>query len=330
MAQGFLTIDGVDYNEVWYGLLPVIDRYNERDRTDIETILANRNDERLKKYVLKSSNGFKKLGEVEHPDRQKVEWGKMVKMTTKYGSAYGYDLDFLKDATADDIKRTQADILEQDREMIKSLLLETCLTNSTNGFYNAAFDTLEGISAPPSYGQNTFLSTHTHYITAGATTLSFNNCTTIRNHIEEHGAPSTLVGFINGEDSGNIVNAMAPTTSTVYVSNPLTDSVITTGLIGNFGGINWVRTALMPAGYVLVVGTNPGVDNQKPVTIIHPTNASFRGLKLIEGNLPTFPLINSYFLHWATAKVVHRGNGVACQLTANASYTDPTFVNSFA
>lgn len=330
MAQGFMTKDGIDYNEVWHGLLPVVDRYNERDRTDIETLLANRNDESLKKYALKNSNGFKKLGEVEHPDRQKIAWGKLMKVTTKLGTAYGYDWEFLKDASADDIRKLQADILEQDREMIKSLLLETCLKSSTDGFYNAAFDTLEGIAAPPSYGQNTFAASHTHYITAGGTSVTLPVCTTIRQHIREHGAPSSLVGFISGTDEGNIVNAMAPTTSTVYVSNPITDKVAVDGFIGMFGGINWIVTELMPAGYVLVVGTNPGVDNQKPATIIHPTNPSFRGLKLIEGSLPTYPLINSYYLHWAAAKVIHRGNGVACQLTASASYTDPTLINSFA
>jgi hypothetical protein len=329
MAKGFMTIDQIDYNEVWYDLLPVIDRYNERDRTDIETILANRSDERLKKYVLKSSNAFTKLGEIEHPDRQKVEWGKMVKLTTKYGSAYGYDLNFLKDATADDIKRTQADILEQDREMVKNVLLQTCLKSSTNGWYNGSFDSLEGITAPPSYGQNSFDATHTHYIVAGATTVGFTLCTTICDHIEEHGAPSTLVGFINGTDAGNIVNAMAPTTSTVYVANPITDQVAVSGLIGMYGGINWIRTPLMPSGYVLVVGTNPGVDNQKPATLIHPTNTSFRGLQLIDGNFPKYPLINSYFLHWVTAKVVKRGNGVACKLAANGDWSDPSFIVDF-
>ena len=329
MAKGFLTVDGIDYNEVWYGLLPVIDRYNEVDRTDIESILANRNDESLKKYVLQSSNGFAKLGEVEHPDRQKVGYGKLIKVTTKYGSAYGYDWEFLKDAKAQDIRDTQASILEQDRQMVKIILLETCIKSSTDGFYNGSYDSLEDITKPPDYGQNTFASSHTHYITSGATTLTYANCTTIRHHIQEHGAPATLVGFINSTDEGAIVNAMVPTNSNVQVSNPITDKVSTEGFIGKFGGINWIGTELMPAGYVLVVGSNPSVDALKPATLIHPTNPSFRGLKLIDGNLPNFPLINSYFLHWATAKVIHRGNGVACQLTANASYTDPTFITSF-
>ena len=327
--QGFLTKDGIDYNEVWNELLPVIDRYNEVDRTDIETILANRNDESLKKYVLQSTNGFTKLGEIEHPNRQKVEYGKMIKVASKYGSAYGYDLDYLKDAKAQDIKDTQASILEQDRTMVKTILLETCLKNSTNGWYNGNFDSLEGITKPPDYGQNTFSASHDHYIVAGSTTVTYAVCTTIRHHIVEHGAPSTFVGFINSTDEGAIVNAMVPTNSTVYVSNPITDKVATEGFIGKYGGINWIGTELMPAGYVLVVGTNPSVDNMKPATIIHPTNTSFRGLKLVDGNFPKYPLINSYFLHWAAAKVIHRGNGVACKLAASGPWADPSFITEF-
>ena len=324
MAKGLFTIDGIDYNEVWNNYLtPAIDRYNEVDETDLEALLAVRDDERIKKYLVRTTDAFSKLADGERPDRSKAKYGKFQGLTQKFGAGYGYTFDFLKDANLQMIIDHQANILELDRENIRNEILKACLLNSTDGFYNGSFETNEGISAPPKYGANTFSASHTHYIGSTKTAVDLELCADIRAHIREHGHKGRLVGFINSADEKALTKIFVPTSSSLTVANPLTDLVAVDGYINRAGGIDWVATEIIPSGYILVVATNPEVDAQKPVALIEPINDSYKGLLLLPGDNKDYPIINSYYLRWIGAKVIHRGAGVAVQLDS-ASYNDPS------
>jgi hypothetical protein len=324
MGKGYMTIDNVDYNEIWNNFItPGVERYNEKDKTDLEALLAVWDDEQIKKYLVSQGNTFKKLAHIEQPDRQKMAKGKFQGLSEKFGTGFSFDEDFLKDAKEQDILDYQADLLEQDRDNIRLALLKTCMLTSTDGFFNGSFESNEGITAPPKYGANTFAAGHTHYITVGATTLDLGFCATARKHIREHGFQERLVGFVNSTDEEAVTKMLMPTSSSVKVSNPLTDQVAVEGYINRAGGIDWVSTELMPAGWGLVVATNPAVARRKPVRLIWPTNASFRGLRIIKGSDSDWPIRDAYYSRFMGAKVFHRAAGIAFQLTANASYTNP-------
>ena len=328
MAKGLMTLDNVDFNEVWNNFLtPTVDRYNERDRTDFEALLCRRKDEQIVKTMINNTQGFKKEGTITRSDNQYADYGTFQGFLDKIGTGFAYDEEFLMHANLQTIIDTQNDILEQHRTYIRSLILQTCLNNTTDGFFNADFDTGEGITAPPNYGENSFVAGHTHYITSGADTLTLPNCTTCRHHIIQHGVKGSIVGFINSTDEGAITNSLMPTNAGVQVSNPITDKVVVDNVIGVLGGITWIVTESMPSGYVLVVGTNASIGADKPVRLIEPTNTSFRGLRIIEGARPAYPIFGSQYKSHIGGKVFHRGWGVAMQLTAEATYSNPTFLS---
>lgn len=327
MQKGYYTKDNIDYNEIWNNILiPGIDRYNEVDKTDLEALFAIWADESISSYMVRSGNTFQKLGEIERPDRwRNLPKGKFQGITEKFGTGTSMDEDYLKDANASDVANFQADILNQDRENIRSILLSVALLSSTDGFYNGAYASDEGITMPPKYGTIIHAAGHTHYITAGKTYLDLDFCADLREHLIHHGyGKVNLVGLINPADEKAVTKLVLPTATGIKVSNPLTDQVSIEGYITKAGGIEWVETAAVPAGYGVVIATNPSVDAQKPIRLIYPTNVSFRGLRIIPGNDASWPIRNSYYSRYLGAKVLHRGAGIVFQLTASGTYTDPT------
>jgi hypothetical protein len=328
MGKGLLTIDGISWAEVWNNsLIPGIERYNQYDQTDIEVLLAAPRDEKRSQYFIANGNAFAEMGQLQRPDPQKMVRGYFQGFTKKFGTSYGYTFDWLKDATSKDIEALQADILRQDRDNKRDVILKAGLYTSTDGFWNGSYETApsEGITAPPPYGKNTFSANHSHYIGTSQTTILLTEVAEWRTHIREHGFQGPIVGFINSTDSKAIAKALLPTDSGIKVSNPLTDFVSINGYIGRAGGVDWTETEWVPSGYVLLYATavGAGSDSAKPVRLIEPTNPSFRGLIIIPGENPQYPIINSYYLRYLGAKVLHRGAGVAVKL-GNATYSNPT------
>jgi hypothetical protein len=324
MAKGFYTLDGVDWREVWDGyLLKGIDRYNEVDETDLAALLCVKDDEVRKKYLVRTTNTFQQLAHGERPELRKGQTGAFQKLTEKFGTEVGYDFDLLKDMKFQDILDYHAGILEQDRENIRNEILKAMLYSSTDGFYNGSFESDEGITKPPDYGQNTFLAAHTHYISTSEDTILLTEAADWRKHLREHGHKGRYIGFVNSDNATDVTKMLVPTSSDVKISNPLTDFVSVEGYIAKSAGIEWLETELMPSGYVLVVSTDINSNRGKPTKLIHPTNESYRGLKLVQGGNGEYPIIDSYYLRWLGAKVLARGAGIAIKLDSN-SWSNPS------
>jgi hypothetical protein len=327
MAKGLFTLDNVDWREVWDNyLLPGIDRYNEFDKTDFAALLCQEDDETRKKYLLRTANTFQSLAHGERPEFRKGVKGSFQKLTEKFGTGIGYDLDTLKDMRLQDILDYQAGIIIQDRENIRSEILKAMLQSSTDGFFNAAFESDEGITAPPPYGQNTFLASHTHYLGTASSEILLVEIPDWRKHIIEHGFGKNIIGFINSAQEADIAKMLTPSTAgTLKVANPLTDKIAVDGYLARAGGVEWVTTECMPEDYVLLVSTDLNANMNKPAKLIYPTNSSYRGLLLLHGGNGQYPIIDSYYLRWLGAKVLHRGAGVVVRL-GNANWADPTIV----
>jgi len=185
---------------------------------------------------------------------------------------------------------------------------------------------LEGLSVPPPYEQNVFVAGHTHYYGSNTATITQAVISAARKHIVEHGNGGRLVGFINSADEEDLVNLMSPTSATVKVANPITDKFAIDGYISRMFGDDWIRTEVIPAGYMIISEVAPS-DAAKVCRFIVPTNPSFRGLKIIPGARPDYPLIGSYYLEFCGAKIWDRGAGVAIQIVdGSTTYTDPDLV----
>ena len=326
MPLGYFTTDNINYNDVWKKyILPGVDRYNRIDKVDLKAMLCSDNDETIKSVYVGNSGAMQELGETEKPDVRKMATGKFQGLTKYFGSGYGYTYLWLKDKSLQLITDLQANIMEQSRKNHRKQILSAMFTDSTNGFWNGSFGSLEGLTTPPTYEQNTFGAGHTHYYGSNTTTITQAVISAARKHIVEHGNGGRLVGFINSDDEEDLVNLMSPTSSTVKVSNPITDKFAIDGYIDRMFGVDWIRTEIIPAGYMLIVEVATTSAN-KVCKFNVPTNPSFRGLKIHPGSNPSWPILESFYTELCGAKVWDRGAGVSIQIHASTAYTDPTII----
>ncbi|MFA5036681.1 MAG: hypothetical protein WC479_05845 [Candidatus Izemoplasmatales bacterium] len=333
--SGYLTTDGVDLNEVYYNtVVPSISRYNNYDFFPFRETLCSDGDESYIKFPLDRIT-FDSLGEAEVPSAKKLKWGRFIGTTSKTGAAFGYTMDFLKDASSRMINDVQAEIYAADRNAVMNKVLNVCLDSaSSDGFYNTYFDSesdmkaYSNVGAPPAYGQNTFTAAHTHYVPLNSTSIALTDITSAKHHIAEHGSPSKLVAFINSEQVEvfeNLAGWNYSTTATYLIPNPITDKTAIDGFQTRWLGIDFFQTEAIPAGYVLIVDVGTGGGYDKPVKFIEPKNASFRGLQLLPGNaIKDYPIIESYFLRWMGAKVWKRAAGIVLQAKSGTTYSAPT------
>lgn len=222
------------------------------------------------------------------------------------------------------------------------------------GFYNNDGE------VPPPYKTNTFLGTHNHYKTSGEDSILRANDldTLIIDDFAEHGYRMEegyrLVAMVNTVLGNQIrefrkgfpVAAAGPPILVparydfIGASNQPGQFVdLTTQLvgqtrigptleglssIGTYGPLIIVEDDWLPEDYVFAFATGGSESLNNPVGLREHAQASLRGLRLVKGRNPDYPLIDSF---WATGfgtGVRQRGAGIVLQVAADATYDIPT------
>lgn len=329
--KGFTTTDGIDLNEILYGtVLPIIDLYNAEELLDLRALHCVDGDESYFKFDASGKWKFKQLAEAEKPTARKKVYGKRQKDTEKFGLDIDYTFDWLMSemSSAAEIASLAAKAVSRDRALQTSIILDVCAQSSTDGFFNGSFSSDEKMSAPPTYGQSTFASTHTHYVGAGATTLALTHITAAKKHLKEHGYNGPIMGLCNADFFNKIEDLAGfywSTTATYAIPTPVQDQVAVDGFKGRLLGIDWKETEWMPDSYFLLLGSAAG--QGKPIRYIQKKNPSAQGLILCPGAYDVrYPIIDATYLHWLAAQVLYRGAGVMYYL--DTSWSDPTAITT--
>ena len=215
------------------------------------------------------------------------------------------------------------------------------------GLYNGT----DGITPPDHLGQ-TFPANTSHYLASGNATLDSldieDSVRMIRDKVYGLGNGSHLVIFANPREStlipqwraGKESRTGGPVSAWDFIPSKassfpyLTDKAIVgetapvdyNGLeiLGSLGPTWLSESHFIPPGYVLVAATSgPGAENNAAGVREHEL-PEHQGLKLIPGDRPGYPLINSFYSRCFGTGVRHRGAAVAIQVTANATYSAPS------
>jgi len=329
--KGFTTTDGIDYNTILYDtLLPGIDLYNAEEELDIRSLLCSDWDESYYEFDVSGRWKFTKLAEGEKPTSRKRVKGKKQKDTTKFGLDVDYTYDWLISdmASSSEVIALGQKAMTRDRALQTATILDVCVQSSTDGFYNAAFSANEKITAPPSFGQATFASTHTHYVAAGATTLALTHITAAKKHIKEHGYKGRIIGFCNSDFFQKIEDLSGfywSTTATYAIPTPIQDQVALDGFRGRLLGIDWTESEWIPDDYFILIGTTQG--QGKPIHYIQKKKPIAKGLILTQGSYDVhYPIVDATYLHWLAAQVLYRGAGVVYYL--NTTWANPTAITT--
>lgn len=345
------TADGSSLNRMWREFQETIRLWN-RDRNFLVQLLTYTVGDPTERVMQPSEEDFEEASEFGEPKGIRLGTPFILGFPFKwFDLAIRYTWMFLAEASADQVRELNNTALEADNRLMFTRVLRAIFnaTNETatiNGqavnvyrFYNN-----DG-TVPPKWKNTTHAGTHTHYITSGAATVDAGDLTDMENHLKHHGYDINrgydLVLLVNSAQGATIRTFKVGVGGATYdfipsqgvgggVFLPANGGIVARpggrnipGLIGTYGPWLVVEEDYIPAGYMFGFATAGERNIGNPVGIREHQQPGLRGLRLVKGREPDYPLIDSFYQHGFGAGIRHRGAGIVMQVTASASYTAP-------
>jgi len=359
MAAGDLltqTIDGFDLNTIWTEFQAAISLVNAQ-RTTLTQLLTFPVTANVERVAQISQASFEKASEYGEP--------RALRPAGSYFTL-GYDIDdydlaarftwkFLRDAPRTQVEAINSMAVEADNRLIYNKVMDS-LYNPTNRIASIngsdvnvyALYNNDG-TVPPKYKTNVFDGTHTHYLVAGNALVQSGDLDDMYEHVRHHG-----YSFENGVRHLVFVNpAQAKVIQTFRIATGASwDFIPSTGMpamflpkdvtifngsqapavisgipvVGSYGPMTILADDMFPAGYMALIATGGPQNLRNPVGFREHENASFRGLRLVKGATPDYPLIDSFYQRTFGTGIRQRGGSVIMQIKASGTYDIPVFL----
>lgn len=235
-------------------------------------------------------------------------------------------------------------------ELMRALFsnVNTTATIKGNAYNVYRFYNNDG-TVPPTYKTNTFLGSHTHYVRSGAATIDSGDLNEISDDFDAHGYTQLLgytrvvmVNKVEGDvirtfkavqnggtakwdflpatnQPGTFVNQ----TNIVIGQGPPAGTLRGLNVIGSYGTLLIVQDDWWPAGYIAGIATGGENNLVNPIGIRQHANANLRGLRLVKGKTPDYPLIDSFWMAGFGFGTRQRGAGYVMQIATAGSYAPP-------
>lgn len=348
------TIDGFDLNSLWTEFQQTMAVQNAQRQTMVNflTFGVTNPQERVPQV---NSGKFERASEYGEP--------RGIRPAAGYFNL-GYDFDwydlaarftwkFLAEAPASQVEAINSMAITADNELVFGKVMDALFQNANreadiNGVQDVPVYALYNAdgTVPPSYKSNTFDGTHTHYMVSGAAALVSGDIDDMYENLRHHG-----YSFENGTRVLMLVNSAqsAPIRTFRVATGAAWDFIPAAGapglflprdqalfgtqvaaslqglnVIGSYGPVVIIEEDLIPPGYVLMTGSG-GPDNlQNPVGFRQHANASLRGLRLVKGPNPDYPLIDSFYNRGFGTGIRQRGGSVVMQVKESGAYEPPT------
>lgn len=355
------TPDGVDLNRLWNEFQQTMTMYNEKRDGLVRflTFPVNVPTE----FVFQGGSLAEMEEATEYglpvgyrPDTTYLTMG----YDFKWRDIGGYfTWQFLADAPSNQVQAFNNMAMEADNRSVFKRVMFTLFNNArrTNAegnvvypFYNG--QTVDALDTPPVYGAITHAAGHNHFLTIGAT-LEPADVEGMETHLQHHGYKksngNTLVLMVNkaqGDamrnwrstaNGGTGLYDFIPAQNTPAFLLPINQRVADSAnqpagqyqgltVIGAYGDFLVVQEDYIPAGYLVGFATGGQDSLSNPVGFREHATASLRGLRLVKGRTPDYPLIDSVYNHGFGTGVRHRGGTVIAQMTAGAYSIPAEFV----
>lgn len=363
-AQGFnaagdlvtQTTDGFDLNSLWTEFQAAVALINA-ERSAIVDFLTFPVTDLIERVPQISTAQFEKASEYGEP--------RGIRPTGAYFNL-GYDFDwydlaarftwkFLADAPASQVEAINSMALEADNQLMFTKVLEALYNKNNreadiNGQIVPVYALYNGDgTVPPSYKGRTFDGTETHYLTSGAATIDSEDLDVLYTKLRQKGysvenGVSHILAVNPAE--GAVIRTFRVSTGATYdfipaVNQPgqWVDAGMTLvgaqapastyqglNVIGRYGQMLIVEDDLFPVHYVALIGTGGRANLQNPVGLRQHANTSLQGLRLVKGPSQDYPLIDSFYQRGIGTGIRQRGGAVLMQITASATYTNPSIV----
>lgn len=350
------TADGRDLNEIWTEFQETLRIQNE-SRQRLINLLTFPVTNIIEDVPQFGGGDFEEMSEYGIPKSIRPT-GSILQLgyTFKwYDLAARFTWQFLAEANSAQVDAVHQAALDADnrlvfQEVMKALFLNTNRTATIKGQnYNVfGFWNNDG-NAPPSYKNNTFTGTHTHYRNSGAATIDSGDLEEMIDDLKSHGYSAengTTLFFLMNEAQSNVVRTfklgvannngavarwdfipaanqpafIVPTTMGV-VGGQVASTFRGLNVVGSYGPALIVEESYIPAGYVLLLGSGGDANLNNPIGFREHANAALRGLRLVQEQQRDYPLIDSYYARGFGTGVRQRGAGMIMRISASAYAT---------
>jgi len=347
------TTDGVALNNMWDEFSRTVALWN-RQRSALVNMLTYNVSTLIENVRYPVEENFQEASEFGEPVGIRLGPAFQHGYDFKWWDlAIRYTWMFLAETSSEQLAALNNQALEADNRLLFTRIMRRLFNSTTNAA------TIEGVAynvypfyngdsmVPPKWKNVTHAASHNHYLESGSLTLDAGDINTMEDHLYHHGyslangyqllllcsrqeglliramvagVGGSLYTFIPGEAVGGGV--FLPANSGI-VGRPPTVNVPGLRTIGTYGPWVVIEEEYIPSNYIVGLASG-GPDNiGNPIGIRQHENASLRGLRLVKGRTPDYPLIDSFYLHGFGTGVRHRGAGVVTELGTGGTYTIP-------
>jgi hypothetical protein len=347
------TVDGRPLNDVWADFQRALEVFN-RQRSLIVDLLTYPVTNPIEDVPQIFVDDFEEASEYGEPKGIRGAGYFSLGYDFKwYDLAARFTWQYLAEASAAQVESVGNMALEADNRLVFQKVMKAVFNNvnrtasirgqavNVYSFYNN-----DG-TVPPTYKNTTFASTHQHYVTSGAATVDPTDLRDLELLVSEHGYGaangSKLVLMVNKAEGNVIRTFRVGTASAIYdfipaQSQPPFLLPTNTGgiqggqapatlggltVIGSYGPLVIIEEDYIPAGYMFLFATGGESNLTNPVGIREHANSGLRGLRLVKGREPDYPLIDSFYQRGFGTGIRQRGAGAVMQITAAGAYTIP-------
>lgn len=355
------TTDNVDTNVLWAEFTRLLTMYNARRQpiVDLLTYSVPRDVERVPQAG--NNAEFERASEFGVPVgiRTGVTYFSMGFSFEDYDTGARFTWKFLRDADAEQVRAVNTSVVEADNRLIFGEVMRTLFRNDNRTaeirdqaytvytFYNGNDSVV-----PPDYGVNTFDSTHNHYLVSGAATVTSGDLDDIVTHLSHHGYSRSngydivilaneneidvIRTFKSIQNGGTAKYDFIPALGTPNFLLPenfrINDASGGTrppdryrgiAVAGRYGDALILYNDYFPDKYLVGFATGGPENVNNPIGIREHERPEWRGLRLIKGRSPDYPLQESYWLRSFGTGIRHRGAGVVMFIDATGPYEPP-------
>jgi len=354
------TTNGVDTNALWREFQAVLARLNAGRQPLVDLLTYTVTEPIVTIPQVGSSANFEKASEFGVPVavRTGVGYFQLGFAFDWYDTGARYTWKYLAEASDDQIRSVFDTILEADNRLVFNEIMRTLYrnTNRTADINGSAYNVYTFYNndgtTPPSYGVNTFTSSHNHYVTSGAATITSGDLDEAQDDLAAHGYSNAngyqILHLVNKQESATIrtfkstVNGgtarwdFIPAQGTPQWLLPVQLSTNQNGVpqpgatyrgfkvLGQYGDGLILENDYFVPGYVVTTATGGQESVAAPIGFREHARPELRGMRMVKGRDPDYPLQDSYWQRGFGTGVRHRGATYVMQITASGSYTIPS------
>lgn len=349
------TADGVDLNRIWDEFKATLDKWNSA-ATNLAGLLSywhtNAADAIPATFT---QNMFEKASEYGEPVAIRPGTHTLVGFPfDDFDTATRFTWKFLRDADARQVRAAHNEALSADSRLVSRAVIQRLFDPAAdvNDHGTPVYGLFagDGMTPAPFAGQ-TFAGNHTHYLRSGNAAIDSGDVENAIKHVKEHGfgvpesgqtllllchpnQAEVVMSWKKGVENDN--SAVAKWDALPSVGAPAFEipgqivgqqapaEIFNVPVVGSYGPALVVETFFVPNNYFAVVATSgPNSPNNALGVRQHP-NSAYQGLRLIPGNIPAYPLQESFYTRGFGVGTRHRGAAAVCQITSGPSYVPPT------